>query len=67
MMTSTTTSMNFFMRIILCHHTNSLSMKHTNALESSDDSISIVMDLPYLIVISNKKQGVRFESKLGPF
>jgi hypothetical protein len=42
-------------------------MKHTNALESSDDSISIVMDLPYLIVISNKKQGVRFESKLGPF
>jgi hypothetical protein len=27
----------------------------------------IVMDLLYLIMIGNKKQGVEFENKLGPF
>jgi hypothetical protein len=42
-------------------------MKHANALESSHVVVSIVMDLPYLIMIGNKKQGVKFEGKLGPF
>jgi hypothetical protein len=42
-------------------------MKHGDALKSSNVLVSIVMDLLYLIVICNKKQGVRFEGKLGPF
>jgi hypothetical protein len=42
-------------------------MKHVT-LESSNVSISIIMDLlPYLIVIGNDKQGARFEGKLGIF
>jgi hypothetical protein len=66
-MISMTTGVFFSTRIILCHRTNSLLMKHANALESSNVLISIVMDLSYLIVISNKKQGVGSKSKLGPF
>ncbi len=42
-------------------------MIHINALKSSNVSISIVMNLPYLIVINNKKQVVGFEGKLRPF
>jgi hypothetical protein len=42
-------------------------MKHIDALKSSNVSISIVMNLPYLIVINNKKQVVGFEGKLKPF
>jgi hypothetical protein len=57
----------FFTKIILCCHTTSLSMKHANALESNNVLISIAIDLPYLIVIGNKKIDVRFEGKLGPF
>jgi hypothetical protein len=45
----------------------SLSMKHENALDPSNILISIIMDLPYLIMISNKKQGVGSKNKLGPF
>jgi hypothetical protein len=41
-------------------------MKHADAPESNNALVSIVMDLPYLIVIG-KKQGVGFEGKLGPF
>jgi hypothetical protein len=59
LMTSMAIGVFFFTRIILCHHTSSLSLKHTNPPESSDYSISIIMDLPYLIVIGNKKQGAR--------
>jgi hypothetical protein len=44
-----------------------LSMKHANSPKSSNALVSIVMDLLYLIVISNKKQVVRSKSKLGPF
>jgi hypothetical protein len=42
-------------------------MKHADALESNNVLISIVMDLSYLIMINNKKQGAGFESKLGSF
>lgn len=42
-------------------------MKQAYALELNNALISIIMDLSYLIVIGNKKQGARFESKLGPF
>jgi hypothetical protein len=66
-MTSTIISMFFFTKNILCHRTNSLSMKHTNALELSDVLVSIIMDLLYLIMINNKKQGVRFKGKLDHF
>jgi hypothetical protein len=55
----------FTMIIILCHYTSSLSMKHIDALESSNVLISIIMDLLYFIMIGNKKQGVG--SKLEPF
>jgi hypothetical protein len=42
-------------------------MKHADPPKSNNALVSIVMDLPYLIVIGNKKQGVGFEGKLGPF
>jgi len=42
-------------------------MKHTNALELSNVLVSIIMDLLYLIMINNKKQGVRFKGKLDHF
>jgi hypothetical protein len=42
-------------------------MKHVDALESNNASIFIVVDLLHLIVIGNKKQGVGFENKWGPF
>ncbi len=66
-MTSMTIGVFFFMRIILCHRTSSLLMKHVDAPKSSNVLISIIMDLLYLIMISNKKQGVRSKGKLEPF
>ncbi len=43
-------------------------MKHVvDAQESSNVLVSIIMDLPYLNMIGNKKQGVGYEGKLGPF
>jgi hypothetical protein len=62
-MTSIAMSMFFSTKIILCHHTSSLLMKHTNALKSSNVLVSIIMDLPYLIMINNKKEGARFKGK----
>jgi hypothetical protein len=67
LMTSMTIGVFFFMRIILCHRTSSLLMKHVDAPKSSNVLISIIMDLLYLIMISNKKQGVRSKGKLEPF
>jgi len=64
-MTSIVIGVFFFMIVILCHCTSSLSMKHTYALQSSNVLFSIVMDLSYFVVIGNKKQGVGF--KLGLF
>jgi len=59
-MTSMTTSVFFFTRIILCCRTGFLLMKHVDALKSSNVSISIIMDLPYLIVaIRNKVLGLK--------
>ncbi len=66
-MTSMAIGMFFFTKIILCCHTTSLSMKHVDALESNNALISIAMDLPYFIMIGNKKIDVKFEGKLGPF
>jgi hypothetical protein len=42
-------------------------MKHTNALKSSNVLVSIIMDLPYLIMINNKKEGARFKGKHDHF
>jgi hypothetical protein len=67
LMTSKAINVLFFTRIILCCHTSSLSVKQINASKSSNVSVSIVMDLSYMIMIRNKKQGVVFKSKLGPF
>jgi hypothetical protein len=67
-MTSTTIGMFFFMKIILCRRTSSLLMKQVDALESSNASVSIIMDMSNLIVINgSKKQGARSEGKLGAF
>ncbi len=46
----------FFMTIILCHCTNSFFMKHIDALESSNASISIAMDSSYFIMIGNRNK-----------
>jgi hypothetical protein len=51
----------------LCCRTNSLSMKHVDALEPRSDWVSMIMDLPPLIVMGNKKQGAGFEDKVGTF
>jgi hypothetical protein len=51
----------------LCCRTNSLSMKHVDALEPKSEWVCIIMDLPPLIMMGNKKQGVGFEDKVGPF
>jgi hypothetical protein len=42
-------------------------MKHVNTLESKIVWVHTIMDLPPLIVMGNKKQGVSFEDKVGPF
>jgi hypothetical protein len=47
--------------------TNFLSLKHANAFESKSVWVHIVVDLPPLIVMGNKKQGVGSEDKVGPF
>jgi hypothetical protein len=60
LMTSTRTNVLFFMKIILCHGTSSLLMKHADAPKSSNALISIIMDLLYLIMVGNKKQGIGF-------
>jgi hypothetical protein len=47
--------------------TNFLSLKHANVFESRSAWVHIVVDLPPLIVMGNKNQGVGFEDKVGPF
>jgi hypothetical protein len=42
-------------------------MKLVDALESRSVWVCIVMDLPPLIMMGNKKNGVSFENKVGPF
>jgi hypothetical protein len=42
-------------------------MKHVDALEPKSEWVCIIMDLPPLIMMGNKKQGVGFEDKVGPF
>ncbi len=46
-----------------CHYTSSLLMKHVDAPKSSNALISVIMDLPYLNMIGNNKQGVGYEGK----
>jgi hypothetical protein len=38
-------------------------MKHVDAPKSSNALISIIMDLPYLNMIGNNKQGVGYEGR----
>ncbi len=63
----TTTSVTFSTNAKLCHHTNSLSMKHVNALESKNVWVHTIMDLPPLIVMGNRKQGVGYKDKVRSF
>ncbi len=42
-------------------------MKHVHALKLNNALVFVVMGLLQLIVINNKKQGVGFEERLGPF
>jgi hypothetical protein len=48
----------------LCCHINPLLMKHADAFESRSHTI---VDIPPFIMMGNKKQGVGFEDKVGPF
>ncbi len=66
-MTSINTGVFFFIITNLYYHTNSLSMKHANALESRNVWASIVTSLLYLTMIGTKKHGVGFENRLRPF
>jgi len=65
--TSTTFGVVFFTNVKLCCHTNSLSMKNANTLELRNAWVCEVMDLPPLIVMGNKKQGVSSKDKGRPF
>ncbi len=47
--------------------TNFLLLKHANAFESRSVWVHSVMDLPPLIVMGNKKQGVGSKNTVGPF
>jgi hypothetical protein len=53
---STANGVTFSTNAKLCCHTNSLLMKHANALESKSAWVCIVMDLPPLIMMGNKKK-----------
>jgi hypothetical protein len=61
--TSTTTGVTFSTNTKLCYRTNSLLMKHADALTW----VCKIVDLPPLIVMGNKKQDVSFEDKVEPF
>jgi len=65
--TSTATSVVFSTNTRLCCHTNSLLMKHVDAPESITVWVRIVVGLPPLIMMGNKKQGVGYGDKVGPF
>jgi len=54
-MTLTTTGVAFSTNTKLCCCTNSLSMKHADALESKNVWVRTIMDLPPLIMMGNKK------------
>jgi hypothetical protein len=63
----TAISVTFSTNIKLCYHMNPLSMKHADAPESRSVWVCIVMDLPPLIMLGNKKQGVGFKNNVGSF
>jgi hypothetical protein len=42
-------------------------MKHEDAPKSKSVWVHVIMDLPPLIVMGNKKQGACFEGKVGSF
>ncbi len=66
-MISTSTNVLFFTRAKLFFHISSLSIKLVDVPESKSVWASNVTSLLYLIMISNKKHGVGFEDRLGPF
>jgi len=65
-MISTITNVTFFTKENLCC-TNSLLMKHIDALKLNNVWVFIVVDLLHLITIGSRKQSVGFEYKMGPF
>ncbi len=64
MITLITTSVIFSTNAKLCYCANSLLMKHANAFESKNVWVRIIIDLPPLIMMGNKKKGVGFKDKL---
>jgi hypothetical protein len=67
MLISTTIGVAFSTNVKLCCCTNLLSMKYADAPESKSVWVCTTMDLPPLIMMGNKKQGVGFKDKVKPF
>ncbi len=57
----------FFTNAKLCYRTNSLSMKHVDALKSRSAWVHMVVDLPPLTTMGNKKQDVGSKNKARLF
>jgi hypothetical protein len=66
-MTSTSTNVLFFTKANLYCHTNSLSIKHVNALDSRSAWASIVTSLLHLTMIGTKKHCDGSKDRLRPF
>jgi hypothetical protein len=64
---SIATCVTFSTNAKLCCHINYLSAKDENASKRRSVWVRTIVDLPPLIVMGNKKQGVSFEDKVGPF
>jgi hypothetical protein len=67
LITLTTTCVIFFTNTKLCCWTNPLLMKHANALKLRNAWVYMIVDLPPLIMMGNKKKGVGYRDKVGPF
>ncbi len=67
MITLTATCVVFSTNTKLWCHTNSLPMKHVDAPESRSAWVCVIVDLPPLIVMGNKKQSVGSKEKVRLF
>ncbi len=66
-MTSTNIGVLFSTRVNLYCHTNSLIIKHADALKSISVWASIITSLLHFTMIGMKKHGVRSKNRLGSF
>jgi hypothetical protein len=67
LITLTATNVTFSTNTKLCCHTNSLSMKHVNALEPRCVWVHTIVDLPPLIVMGNKNKMLVLKTRLNYF